>query len=102
MLAVDLNLRCSQAQQAAAFREFLGAQATRGSTTVLIINNSQRLGLDVFHEIQRLNDLQGSQRPLLQTVLIASPEIEQKFRSPELLGFQRRIQIRTNLETIRG
>jgi type II secretory pathway predicted ATPase ExeA len=48
-----------------------------------------------MHSGRRLN-LQIATSPA-KTLIIAAPEIEQRLRSPELLAFWPRIQIRTDL-----
>jgi hypothetical protein len=94
MIAGDMNLRCaghSKEDYAAAVNDLIWVQESRGSTTVLILDHAQSLSLDVFAELLRLADLSGPSGRMVQTILFGAPELEHRLRSPELLGFLRRV-----------
>ena len=79
------------------FRELLLDTARYGGTTVLIVDEAQNLGPDVFEEIRLLGNLEDRCGRLLQIVLAGQPEFESKLDTPELRPLKQRIAYRCSL-----
>src|ERR1700730_11715281 len=58
--------------------EFLIARYRRGLTTVLVVDEAQRLSPDVLEEIRLLTNLETSHEKMLQILLVGEPELEQR------------------------
>jgi len=79
------------------FRELLLETARYGGTTVLIVDEAQNLGSDVFEEIRLLGNLEDRCGRLLQIVLAGQPEFESKLDTPGLRSLKQRIAYRCSL-----
>jgi len=79
------------------FRELLLDTARYGGTTVLIVDEAQNLGSDVFEEIRLLGNLEDRCGRLLQIVLAGQPEFESKLDTPGLRSLKQRIAYRCSL-----
>jgi general secretion pathway protein A len=79
------------------FRELLLDTARYGGTTVLIVDEAQNLGSDVFEEIRLLGNLEDRCGRLLQIVLAGQPEFESKLDTPGLRPLKQRIAYRCSL-----
>jgi len=71
--------------------------ARQGETTVLIVDEAQNLGSDVFEEIRLLGNLEDRGGRLLQIVLAGQPELESKLDGPALRSLKQRIACRCSL-----
>jgi general secretion pathway protein A len=78
-------------------RELLLDTARYGGTTVLILDEAQNLGPDVFEEIRLLSNLEDRRGKLLQIVLAGQPEFEAKLDKPGLRPLKQRIACRCSL-----
>ena len=65
-----------------------------GETPVLIVDEAQGLPLHVLEEIRMLLNLETPHQKLLQIVLAAQPELEERLRRPELRQLKQRITLR--------
>src|SRR5439155_22222409 len=67
---------------------------SHGQTAVLIVDEAQSLSDQVLEEIRFLTNLETSTEKLLQVVLSAQPELEERLRQPHLRQLRQRITVR--------
>jgi general secretion pathway protein A len=79
---------------------FVLAEAEKGLTTVLIIDEAQQLPTSVMEELRLLTNLETTQHKLLQVILIGQPELDVKLDSYELRQLKQRIAVRCRLEPL--
>jgi general secretion pathway protein A len=100
MIAYDFDLKCdgkSKTEVLIALNEMLLAQADKGSTGVLIIDEAQNLEWEVLEEVRLLGNLENRRGKLLQIVLAGQPEFDRKLDTPNLRQLKQRIVLRYNL-----
>ena len=100
MVAYDFDLRCnrnSKTEILVALQEMLLAQANRGSTAVLIVDEAHNLEWDVLEEIRLLGNLENRRGKLLQIILAGQPEFDLKLDAPNLSQLKQRIVLRYTL-----
>ena len=101
MVAYDFDLRCdkkSKPEILAALQDMLFAQADRGSTAVLLVDECHNLDWDVLEEIRLLGNLENRQGKLLQVILSGQPEFDRKLDAPNLRQLKQRIVLRCQLQ----
>ena len=69
----------------------------QGRKAVLIIDEAQRLSLDVLEQIRLLTNLETNQRKLLQVILLGQPELKEMLSRPNLKQLSQRIIARYHL-----
>jgi general secretion pathway protein A len=100
MIAYDFDLRCnrnSKPEILTTLQQMLVAQAERGSTSVLIVDEAHNLEWEVLEEIRLLGNLENRRGKLLQVVLAGQPEFDRKLDAPNLRNLKQRIVLRYNL-----
>jgi general secretion pathway protein A len=100
LIGSDLYLRGGPKSKMEVLRELreLLLDADRGGgTTVLIVDEAQNLGPDVFEEIRLLGNLEDRRGRLLQIVLAGQPEFESKLDGRALRSLKQRIACRCYL-----
>jgi len=100
MIAYDFDLRCdrrSKTEVLMALQEMLIAQAERGSTAVLIVDECHNLEWEVLEEVRLLGNLENRRGKLLQIVLAGQPEFDRKLDAPNLRQLKQRIVLRYTL-----
>jgi general secretion pathway protein A len=100
MIAYDFDLRCdhrSKPEVLATLQEMLFAQAERGNTAVLIVDECHNLEWDVLEEIRLLGNLENRHGKLLQIILAGQPEFDRKLDAPNLRQLKQRIVLRYGL-----
>lgn len=100
MIAYDLGLRLQKGSKTEILfllNQFLLQQATRGSTTVLIVDEAQNLDTELLEEIRLLGNLESRQEKLLQIILAGQPELDRKLDAPHLRQLKQRIVLRCHL-----
>ena len=100
MVAWDFDLKCdrkSKPEILAALNDMLVAQAERGSTAVLIVDETHNLEWEVLEEIRLLGNLENRRGKLLQIILAGQPELERKLDAPNLRNLKQRVVLRYNL-----
>jgi general secretion pathway protein A len=100
MVAWDFDLKCdrkSKPEILAALNDMLVAQAEKGSTAVLIIDETHNLEWEVLEEIRLLGNLENRRGKLLQIILAGQPELERKLDAPNLRNLKQRVVLRYNL-----
>jgi general secretion pathway protein A len=101
MIAYDMDLRCdrkSKPEVLYALNELLIKQASRGRTTVLIIDEAHNLEWDVLEEVRMLGNLENRAGKLLQIVLAGQPEFDRKLDAPSLHPLKQRVVLRSTLK----
>lgn len=101
MVAYDFDLRCehkSKPEVLAALQEMLFAQAERGSTAVLLVDECHNLDWAVLEEIRMLGNLENRRGKLLQVILSGQPEFDRKLDAPNLRQLKQRIVLRCSLD----
>ena len=102
-IAHDLGLKVPEPTKGnilAALYECLLAQAQKGSTTVLIVDEAHQLSLNALEEIRLLTNLETTQQKLVQIILVGQPELDRKLDSFELRQLKQRIAVRCQLEPL--
>lgn len=100
MIAYDFDLRCnrnSKPEVLTALQQMLVAQAERGSTAVLILDECHNLEWEVLEEVRLLGNLENRWGKLLQIVLAGQPEFDRKLDAPNLRQLKQRIVLRYSL-----
>ena len=102
-LAAGLNLNCSPPTKSnvlVALNDRLVQRAQQGKTTVLIVDNSEKLSPDVMEEILRLGDVENRKGKLLQVVFGAQPSFDRQMETAQFWGLQKRILFRARLDPL--
>jgi general secretion pathway protein A len=100
MVAYDLNLQCnikSKTEVLFALNEMLMAQAAKGGTTVLIVDEAHNLEWEVLEEVRLLGNLETRAGKLLQIILAGQPEFDRKLDAPNLRQLKQRVVLRCQL-----
>jgi len=73
---------------------FLAERAQEDVFTVLIIDESQNLSLELLEQLRLLSNLETSKKKLLQIIFAGQLELEQKLNLPAMRQLNQRISIR--------
>jgi general secretion pathway protein A len=101
MVAYDFDLRCdrkSKPEVLGALQDMLFAQAERGSTAVLLVDECHNLDWEVLEEIRMLGNLENRHGKLLQVILSGQPEFDRKLDAGNMRQLKQRIVLRCRLE----
>jgi general secretion pathway protein A len=77
--------------------EWLVERDAAGDNPVIIIDEAQALPTDTIDELRLLLNLESSDGKLVQIVLSGQPELNEKFRRPELRQLRQRVMFRSKL-----
>jgi general secretion pathway protein A len=91
----------SRVQRLQRLNELLIAEARRGGTVALLIDEAQNLGLDVLENLRLISNLETSTEKLLQIVLVGQPELDARLAEPALRQVAQRIAVRSRLVPLR-
>ncbi len=100
LVAYDLELSCkpdSKTEVLVALQELLLEQASKESTTALILDEAHDLSRDVLEEIRMLSNLENRHGKLLQIVFAGQPELDRRLDAPDLRQLKQRIVLRFEL-----
>ena len=87
---LDVADNLNSAQYISALEAFLLEQYARDRIAVVIIDEAQNLSTDAIEELRMLGNLEADDAKLLQVLLLGQPELQTKFRDPNLKqAFQR-------------
>lgn len=103
MISYDFDLRCnrtSKPEVLSTLNQMLVAQAERGSTAVLIVDEAHNLEWEVLEEIRLLGNLENRRGKLLQIILAGQPEFDRKLDAPNLRQLKQRIVLRYTLSPL--
>lgn len=87
----------SKVQRYIALQERAVQRIATGSTVVLVIDDAEELPLEVFEEIEILNNIENRRGKLIQIVLAGLPRLLEVLESPGLAGLKQRILLRAKL-----
>ena len=105
LLAHDLDLQYRSASKSSiliALNEYLAKRSQAGQSTVLIVDNAQKLGVDVLEEIELLGNLENRRGHLLQVIFAAQPSFERQLETSELRGLRQRLLLRSRLAPLQA
>lgn len=71
-----------------------------GRKTVVIIDESQNLDINVLEQLRLLTNLETNQRKLLQIIMLGQPELLQILERPEMEQLSQRITARYHLQAL--
>src|SRR5439155_18290446 len=94
LLLVKLGVDCSsslKSRQLMALQESLTRQSADGRPSILIVDEAQRLSLELLEEIRLLLNLETPSAKLLQIIVAGQPELAEILRRPELRQLKQRI-----------
>ncbi len=85
------NAPASKTRQLIALEEALKRHRAQGKLAVLIVDEAQRLPIELLEEIRLLLNLETPQDKLLEIVLAGQPEFGDTLRRPELRQLKQRV-----------
>jgi len=77
--------------------DFLISEYTRGSHSMLIIDEAQNLSPDLLEEVRLMSNLETDNAKLLQIILIGQPELRRTLSLPDLRQLRQRISINCHI-----
>lgn len=77
--------------------DFLIEQYSKGSHSILVIDEAQGLSPELLEEVRMLSNLETDKSKLLQIILIGQPELRKTLAVPELRQLRQRISISCHL-----
>jgi general secretion pathway protein A len=93
--------RASRADLSDALRDFLFSLAPLQAFAVVIIDEAQRLSVDLLEQIRVVGELGGDEQ-LLQLMLVGHPALSATLAKPELRQLVRRVSARSSLGPLAG
>jgi general secretion pathway protein A len=81
---------------------FLAERARRDEFTVLIIDESQNLSVNMLEQLRLLSNLETDKKKLLQIIFVGQLELDKKLRRPELRQLNQRISVRFETKHLSG
>jgi general secretion pathway protein A len=101
MLKLGTDCRSSlKNRQLSALEDTLTRYRADGRPAVLIIDEAQRLPMDLLEEVRLLLNLETSREKLLQIILAGQPELEDLLQQPELRQFKQRVSVHCKLKSL--
>jgi len=103
LIANEFHLPCASTMKTAvliALNEHLLDRLRAGQTTALVVDNAQKLSIEILEEIELLGNLENRDGRLLQVVFAAQPELERNLDAPELRGLKQRLTVCARLEPL--
>jgi general secretion pathway protein A len=83
-----------------ALNKFLIKESNKGNNVVLIVDESQDLGVSQLEQIRLLSNLETEKEKLLQIILVGQTELYEKLQSPELSQIRQRIAVYFHLRPL--
>lgn len=99
----ELEVPCSsslKSRQLMALQEALLKNRAAGRRSVLIVDEAQKLSLELLEEIRLLTNLETPREKLLQIIIAGQPELIEIFRRPELRQLKQRMNSFCNLQPL--
>lgn len=99
-LSVEFGTRCSsplKSRQLAALQETLLRNRMDGRPSVLIVDEAQRLSMELLEEVRLLLNLETPREKLLQIIISGQPELTDILNRPELRQFKQRVSCQCKL-----
>lgn len=83
-----------------ALNQFLLAEAERGSSVALLIDEAQNLSARALEHLRLVSNLETARHKLLQIVLVGQPELQARLDDPRVRQVRQRIAVRYHLEPL--
>ena len=102
-LLLQFGVPCSsplKSRQLAALSEALAKRRSEGRRSVLIVDEAQRLSLELLEEIRLLLNLETTTEKLLEIIIAGQPELRDILRQPELRQLKQRVSCFCRLEPL--
>jgi general secretion pathway protein A len=102
-LLLKLGVECSsplKSRQLVALQEALMRMHHEGRPAVLIVDEAQRLPMDLLEEVRLLLNLETPREKLLQIIMAGQPELTEVLRRPALRQLKQRISCICKLEPL--
>lgn len=80
--------------------EFLIAQYSKESQSILLIDEAQNLSADLLEEIRLLSNLETDRAKLIQIILVGQPELNKTLMLPEMMQLRQRININYHISPL--
>ena len=82
------------------FESFLKEQIQNQKTFLLIIDEAQKLSVELLEEIRLLSNMETADEKLINIFLIGQPELSETLKRPECRPLLQRINVRYNINTL--
>lgn len=89
-----------KSRQLAALQETLLRNRMEGRPSVLIVDEAQRLSMDLLEEIRLLLNMETPREKLLQIIISGQPELMDMLQRPELRQFKQRVSCQCKLSPL--
>lgn len=89
-----------KSRQLAALQETLLRNRIEGRPAVLIVDEAQRLSMELLEEVRLLLNLETPREKLLQIIIAGQPELTDILQRPELRQFKQRISCQCRLNPL--
>ena len=102
-LLSTLQVPCAsslKSQQLIALKESLLRNHAAGKASVLIVDEAQKLSVELLEEIRLLTNLETPRQKLLQIIMAGQPEVAGMLNRPELRQLKQRINYYCRLEPL--
>ncbi len=80
-----------------AFRDFLITKHEQGKLVIIIVDEAQNVPDETLEELRLLSNLETNKEKLLQIILLAQPELEERLKGDKLRQLNQRITERISL-----
>ncbi len=103
LLMIKFRVECSsslKSRQLVALQECLERHRNEGRPCVLVVDEAQRLPVDLLEEIRLLLNLETTKEKLLQIILAGQPELMDILRRPELRQLKQRVSCVSKLNPL--
>lgn len=90
----------SKAQRLMKLQDLLSEMQTQGIAPVLIIDEAQRLSVELLEEVRLLTNFETADRKLIQIVLAGQPELATVLNRYELRQLKQRIEVRLEIKPL--
>jgi len=94
------DIPASKAQRLVRLQDMLSEMQTQGIAPVLIVDEAQRLSVELLEEIRLLTNFETADRKLLQIILAGQPELAAVLSRHELRQLKQRIEIRLEIKPL--
>lgn len=94
------DIPVSKAQRLYMLQDLLSQMQTQGIAPVLIVDEAQRLSVELLEEIRLLTNFETADRKLLQIVLAGQPELAATLNRYELRQLKQRIEVRLEIKPL--
>src|SRR5690349_8059742 len=103
ILMIKFGVECGsqlKSRQLIALEERLRSWHAEGRPAVLIVDEAQRLSLDLLEELRLLLNMETASEKLLQIIVAGQPELGEVLRRPELRQLKQRVSCICKLEPL--